>query len=158
MTDIDKIAKEYTDRIFDRMEMCRGSSLLKSDIEGEVKTALHELLIGLGRPSEKDAQEYVSGFEPHQPATLEEVELDLCQKSLKTKTVFPVRQIAEVGLKSGTIWLDNEDYDRLRNEFKVDRLIYDNEENSIVSIKPVFDDDGNLIDAISESILFHKDQ
>lgn len=43
MTDIKAIAATYAARIFDRMEMCRGSAILKSDIEREVEMALREL-------------------------------------------------------------------------------------------------------------------
>jgi hypothetical protein len=44
MTDIKEIAATYATRIFDRMEMCRGSAILKSDIEREVEMALNEAL------------------------------------------------------------------------------------------------------------------
>jgi hypothetical protein len=42
MADIKQIAATYAARIFDRMEMCRGSAILKSDIEREVEAALRE--------------------------------------------------------------------------------------------------------------------
>lgn len=42
MTDIAKIAAACANRIMDRMEMCRGSAILKSDIEREVEMALRE--------------------------------------------------------------------------------------------------------------------
>jgi hypothetical protein len=42
MPDIKEIAATYAARIFDRMELCRGSAILKSDIEREVEMALCE--------------------------------------------------------------------------------------------------------------------
>lgn len=42
MTDIKSIAAACANRIFDRMELCRGSAMLKSDIEREVEMALCE--------------------------------------------------------------------------------------------------------------------
>jgi hypothetical protein len=40
MPDITKIAADCATRIMDRMEMCRGSAILKGDIEREVEMAL----------------------------------------------------------------------------------------------------------------------
>jgi len=50
LTDITKIAAACANRIMDRMEMCRGSAILKSDIEREVEMALHEHLASLVQP------------------------------------------------------------------------------------------------------------
>ena len=44
MTNIKQIATACANRIFDRMELCRGSAMLKSDIEREVEMALEEHL------------------------------------------------------------------------------------------------------------------
>jgi hypothetical protein len=43
MTDITKIAADCATRIMDRMEMCRGSAILKGDIEREVEMALRQV-------------------------------------------------------------------------------------------------------------------
>ena len=43
MSDIEKIANDCASRIMDRMEMCRGSAILKDDIAREVESALREL-------------------------------------------------------------------------------------------------------------------
>lgn len=42
MTDIKQIADDCASRIMDRMEMCRGSAILKGDIAREVELALME--------------------------------------------------------------------------------------------------------------------
>jgi hypothetical protein len=44
MTDITKIAADCATRIMDRMEMCRGSAILKGDIEREVEMALRQMV------------------------------------------------------------------------------------------------------------------
>jgi hypothetical protein len=44
MPDITKIAADCATRIMDRMEMCRGSAILKGDIEREVEMALRQLV------------------------------------------------------------------------------------------------------------------
>jgi hypothetical protein len=46
MTDITKIAADCATRIMDRMEMCRGSAILKGDIEREVEIALRQASAG----------------------------------------------------------------------------------------------------------------
>jgi hypothetical protein len=43
MTDIKQIANECASRIMDRMEMCRGSAILKDDIAREVEIALRQV-------------------------------------------------------------------------------------------------------------------
>jgi hypothetical protein len=44
MPDIKEIAAACANRIMDRMELCRGSAILKSDIEREVEAALREMI------------------------------------------------------------------------------------------------------------------
>jgi hypothetical protein len=56
MTDITKIAADCATRIMDRMEMCRGSAILKGDIEREVEMALRQAS-GSGIPSLSGLQE-----------------------------------------------------------------------------------------------------
>ena len=48
MPDIKEIATACANRIFDRMELCRGSAILKSDIEREVEMALSECVLPEG--------------------------------------------------------------------------------------------------------------
>jgi hypothetical protein len=43
MTDLKTIAAECASRIMDRMEMCRGSAILKGDIEREVEMTLAQV-------------------------------------------------------------------------------------------------------------------
>jgi hypothetical protein len=46
MTDITELAAACANRIFDRMELCRGSAILKEDIAREVESTLREAIKG----------------------------------------------------------------------------------------------------------------
>jgi hypothetical protein len=48
MTDRKTIAEACASRIMDRMEMCRGSAILKSDIAREVESAIDEMIAEFG--------------------------------------------------------------------------------------------------------------
>jgi hypothetical protein len=48
MADIKQIANECASRIMDRMEMCRGSAILKDDIAREVEFAIDEMMAKFG--------------------------------------------------------------------------------------------------------------
>jgi hypothetical protein len=128
MPDITEIAAACANRIMDRMEMCRGSAILKSDIEREVEMAVRIALRDLSESYAvpDDAADESKGFPELGPWFDEAAEItDAALKSLKRndaskgrpypgwidpKCVITPKQAEERGIPMGAagyIWVDD---------------------------------------------------
>jgi hypothetical protein len=106
MTDIKEIAATYAARIFDRMELCRGSAILKSDIEREVEMALKEYISEPFRLKPGD----IRMLTPEEIADLPGWPNDIVQE-LDCESRITPKQAEERGIPMGAagyIWVDDE--------------------------------------------------